>query len=535
MRRARERGFTLPRRLGCTFDGRITRWLGRGSLSLGYLTMQSISKTYPGGVQALQGVDFSLKKGEVHALIGENGAGKSTLMKILGGLVPADSGAISIDGRQVRIDDPRQAAVLGIGMVHQHFMLFPSLTVAQNITLGREARRGPFTDDGRILEDVRQLALENGFETDVRQYVRDLSVGGKQRVEILKALYQDIELLILDEPTAVLTPQETDGLFRGIQKLIARGYTIVLVTHKISEVLAIADRITVLRNGQHIITVDRDEVSGADIARHMVGQELDVYRRVPTKRIGEPVLQLEELVVRGNEGAVAVDSIDLTVHAGEIVGVAGVDGNGQAELEEAIGGLRRVDSGRILLDTTDVTSRRPAELRRRGFGYVPADRLGIGSAGDASVTENLVSTRHRDFSRRGLLDKTAMEAEAKRIVAQFDVRVGSVSAPIGTLSGGNIQKAILGREMIVEPRLLLAAQPTRGVDIGAIHYVHNVLREQRDAGCAILLISTDLEEVLALSDRVAVLYRGRIVALLDNKHGLKREEVGRYMLGLEAS
>lgn len=339
----------------------------------------------------------------------------------------------------------------------------------------------------------------------------------------------------MDEPTAVLTPQETEGLFEGIRRLVARGYTVVIVTHKISEVLAIADRITVLRNGRHIITVNKDEVTAADIARHMVGQELDVYQRIPAKNIGEPVLQLEQLVVRGNQGTVAVDHVDLTVRSGEIVGIAGVDGNGQAELEEAIGGLRRVDSGRILLQGEDVTFLRPAELRRRGFGYVPADRLRVGSAGEASVAENLVSNRHRAFSRRGLLDYKAIFAEANRIVKEFDVRVGHVTAPIGTLSGGNIQKAILGRELTVKPKALLAAQPTRGVDIGAIHYVHQVLREQRDAGCAILLISTDLDEILALSDRVAVIYRGRIVALLDNGPGLTREEVGRHMLGVEAS
>ncbi len=319
--------------------------------------MRGITKRYPGGVQALSGVDFSLEKGEVHALIGENGAGKSTLMKILGGLEQPDEGSIVINGRPVRIDNPRHAAELGIGMVHQHFMLFPSLTVAQNVVLGRESRRGPFTDTEKCNDAVQRLAQENGLDLNPRDYVRDLSVGARQRVEIVKALYQDIELLILDEPTAVLTPQETERLFKGIRRLMARGYTVVLVTHKISEVMAIADRITVLRGGRHIITVNKDDVGPADIARHMVGQELDLYKRVPAKRIGQPVLQLEQLVVRGNQGTVAVDHVDLTVRAGEIVGIAGVDGNGQAELEEAIGGLRRVDAGRILLEGVDVTMR----------------------------------------------------------------------------------------------------------------------------------------------------------------------------------
>lgn len=498
---------------------------------MAFLEMRQISKTYPGGVRALERVDLTVEKGEVHALIGENGAGKSTLMKILGGLFPPDEGVIRLDGREVTIRDPREAARLGIGMVHQHFMLFPSLTVAQNIVLGREPRRGIVADLQDANERVVRLAEENGLTVDPTRKVQDLSVGERQRVEILKALYQDINLLILDEPTAVLTPQETDKLFEGVRRLIRRGYTVILVTHKLTEILDIADRITVLRQGRHIVTTSARTASPEEIARHMVGRELELYKREPGRKAGEPLLVLDRVVVRGNQGQVALNEISFEVRAGEIFGVAGVDGNGQGELEEAISGLCRIEQGRITLAGDDITSKSPAARRRRGLGYVPSDRIGRGSVGKASITENIAALNVGSFRRRGMLDRKAMREYAGDVARRFDVRLKDLSMPFSSLSGGNMQKAILGRELSVDPKVLVAAQPTRGLDIGAIEYVHKVLRARKEAGSAVLLISTDLDEILALSDRVGVIYKGRLVAVLENDGTLTRERIGLYMLG----
>ena len=502
-----------------------------GVTSMAYLEMCAITKTYPGGVRALEGVSLSVERGEVHALIGENGAGKSTLMKVLGGIVQPDSGSIRLDGREVQIRDPREAARLGIGMVHQHFMLFPSLTVAQNIVLGREPRRGIAADLEEANRRVLRLAEEFGLAVDPGRRVQELSVGERQRVEILKALYQRIELLILDEPTSVLTPQEAEMLFEGVRRLVRRGYTVMLVTHKLTEVLKIADRVTVLRRGRHIVTTSARTVTPDEIALHMVGRRLDLYRRENGRAPGEPLLVVDGLAVRGQQGEMALDNLSFEVRAGEIFGIAGVDGNGQSELEEAVAGLRCAERGRIKIDGADVTDLRTAARRSLGLAYIPADRIGRGSVGEASIAENIAALKVRSFCRRGMLNRRRMSAYAGEVARRFDVRFKDLGMPVSALSGGNIQKAILGRELSHDPKVLIASQPTRGLDIGAIHYVHQALRERKEKGSAVLLISTDLDEILALSDRIGVLYKGRLVAIFENDGSLTRERIGLSMLG----
>ncbi|MFS8479590.1 MAG: ABC transporter ATP-binding protein [Micromonosporaceae bacterium] len=479
-------------------------------------------------------ITLTVEPGEIHALLGENGAGKSTLMNILYGLLQPDEGEILVDGAPVRFKSPRDAIAAGIGMVHQHFMLVPVFTVAENVMLGAEqVRGGPlgFLDRRRARRQVVEVSRRYGLEVDPDSVVEDLPVGVQQRVEIVKALTREIDLLILDEPTAVLTPQETDELLEVMRGLKAAGKSIVFITHKLREVKAIADRITVIRRGQCVRTTTPD-TSEEDLAALMVGRTVRLDVQKTPAEPGEPVLSVRGLVVYDERGQRAVDGVDLEVRAGEVLGIAGVQGNGQTELVEAIMGLRPVRAGTVELSGAEVTNRRTREILRAGVGYIPENRSVDGLVADFTVAENLVlDTYDQPPCGSGLvLDPEAIEVGARDTIARFDVRASSPAAPVATLSGGNQQKVVVARELVRPLKLLVAAQPTRGVDVGSIEFIHRQIVAERDRGTAVLLVSSELDEVLGLADRVAVMYRGRILATVPPD--TPREEIGLLMAGI---
>jgi general nucleoside transport system ATP-binding protein len=494
------------------------------------LELKGITKRFP-GVVANDHVDFELRRGEVHALLGENGAGKSTLMSILYGLYGADEGEILLDGKPLRASSPRESIDAGIGMVHQHFMLIPVMTVAENIVLAAEPTKGPFLDLDAAEEKVRDISERFGLAVNPEARIESISVGQQQRVEILKALYRGAEILILDEPTAVLTPQEAKELFDIVRSLKAEGKSIVFISHKLNEVLEIADRITVLRRGKTIETVPRAGATEESLAKLMVGR--DVLLRVDKKPAtpGEPLLTVEDVHVFDERGLEAVKGISLTVRSGEIVGVAGVDGNGQSELIDAIAGLRPVASGRIVVGGDDVTGEGCKECLDAGLGHIPEDRQRRGLVLDFSLAENIALHDYDSApnSRFGWLYPRRLVARARGLLQDFDVRGGGPQTAAGSLSGGNQQKVILAREVSRDPQVLIAAQPTRGLDVGAIEFVHRRLVEQRDAGRAILLVSFELDEILSLSDRIVVVYEGRIAG--EYPPDVSEEELGIAMTG----
>jgi simple sugar transport system ATP-binding protein len=494
------------------------------------LELKGITKRFP-GVVANDSVDFDLVKGEVHALLGENGAGKSTLMNILYGLYHPDEGEIRLHGEQVRIDSPHAAIDAGIGMVHQHFMLIPVMTVAENIVLAMEPRTGPFLDHSTANERVREISQRFGLAVRPEARIESISVGMQQRVEILKALYRGAEILILDEPTAVLTPQEAEELFAILRSLQAEGKSIIFISHKLGEVLAIADRITVLRRGKTIETVPREGATEEGLARLMVGREVLLRVEKTPVQPGEPLLVVEDLRVHDERGLEAVRGISLNVRAGEIVGIAGVDGNGQTELVEAITGLRQVDSGRIVADDRDVTNEGSRESIEAGVGHIPEDRHRRGLVLDFTLAENIALKDYCEEpdSKWGWLFPKRIIARAKRLLTEFDVRGGGPQTPAASLSGGNQQKVVVAREVARDPRILVAAQPTRGLDVGAIEFVHRRLVAERDEGRAILLVSFELDEILSLSDRILVVYEGRVVG--EYSPDVSEEELGIAMTG----
>jgi general nucleoside transport system ATP-binding protein len=469
------------------------------------VVLEGITKRFP-GVVANDAVDLALRQGEIHALVGENGAGKSTLMRVLYGLYPPDAGRITVRGREVRIHSPRDAIALGIGMVHQHFVLVDRFTVTENIVLGLEG--GPILDLDRAAETVRDLADTYGFYVDPDRRVEELSVGEEQRVEILKALYRGVDLLILDEPTAVLTPSETRELFQNLKRLRGDGKTVVFISHKLDEVLDIADRITVLRRGKVVGETTPAESSKEKLAEMMVGRAVLFELDKPEVRLGEPVLQVQDLVLGDR-----LREINLDVRAGEILGVAGVEGNGQLELAETVVGLRTPSSGRVLLDGHEIGSLPVADVRRRGVAYVPEDRHGRGLVLDFTLWENTVLGRQEQAqysSGFGRMLIAKIKVLAARLIERFDVRARSVSVEASTLSGGNQQKLILARELDGKPRLVIAHQPTRGLDVGAIEFVWRKILEQKEAGAGVLLISAELDEIYELADRIVTIYEGRI-------------------------
>lgn len=501
------------------------------------LEMRGITKRFP-GVVANDHVDFQVEAGEIHALLGENGAGKTTLMHMLYGLSRPDEGEILVHGAPVRLTSPSDAMAHGIGMVHQHFMLVPGLTVTENIILGQEdARRGPFLDLRQAAQHIRQLAVQYHLDVDPSALVQDLPVGLRQRVEILKALYRQATMLILDEPTAVLTPGEVAHLFDTLTTLAQHGTSIIFITHKLPEVFQIAQHITVLRHGRAVGTLTPAETTASQLAALMVGEarptQVVHQPRVPS---GEVILHVRGLQVLDDRGVLAVAGVSLTVHAGEILGIAGVQGNGQTELVEALTGLRRAVAGRIALQGVDVTTVTPRQLAARGVAHIPEDRHKYGMVEGYSIADNLVLTTYdqRPFARGVVRRAAAIATHAARLMQAFDVRAPNPSIRAGSLSGGNQQKMVLARECSRPLILIIAAQPTRGLDIGATAFIHQHLVQQRDQGCAVLLVSVDLDELLTLSDRIAVMYQGQLRATLDAP-AASRERLGRLMAGVPAS
>jgi len=496
--------------------------------------MRNIRKEFP-GIVACDGISFTLKKGEIHALLGENGAGKSTLMSILFGLYQPDSGEIRLRGRKVHIANPNMANSLGIGMVHQHFKLVHNFTVAENIILGLEPTRGLVIDYRSAVARIRELSRTYGLNVDPDARIEDVSVGMQQRVEILKMLYRNAEILIFDEPTAVLTPQEVNELMKIMRNLIAEGKSIILITHKLREIKAIANRCTVIRHGKLIGTVNVAEASEEALAEMMVGRKVLFRLEKREQRPGKTILSIENLSVKSNSGVLGLKNFSLEVRCGEILGIAGVDGNGQSELVEAIIGLRKAEAGRIILDGRDVTRLPVRERIGKGMAYIPDDRHKYGLVLDYTLKENLVlKVYHREpFSRKGLINWEAVRRHAGRLIEEFDVRAGEgIEAKARSLSGGNQQKAIVGREIDHDPDLLIAVQPTRGLDVGAIEYIHRRLLEQRAEGKAVLLVSLELDEILSLADRIAVIYNGELVGLVDAAT-TSENEIGLMMTGVK--
>ena len=495
------------------------------------LEMRHITKRFP-GIVANDDVSFDLLEGEVHALLGENGAGKSTLMNILYGLYHADEGEIVIKGTPVRLGSPSASIGAGVGMVHQHFMLIPVMTVAENIVLAEEPTRSGIVFDLREAERrVREISDRFGLAVDPTARIEDITVGQQQRVEILKALYREADILVLDEPTAVLTPQEAQDLFEVIRGLTARGKSVIFITHKLNEVLDIADRITVLRRGKLIETLPAEGATEASLARLMVGREVLLRVEKTSAEPGEPLLQVDELRVHDDRGLEKVRGISFEVRAGEIVGIAGIDGNGQTEMIDALAGLRSIDSGTVRIDGDDVTRDSVHGHFEGGLGHIPEDRQRRGLVLEYSIAENIALHDYRSepASRYGWLFPRRLIERARSLIKAFDVRGGSPSTRAGALSGGNQQKVVLAREIERDPKVLIAAQPTRGLDVGAIEFVHRRLIEERDEGRAILLVSLELEEVLSLSDRILVLYEGEIAG--EFPPTASEEELGIAMTG----
>jgi general nucleoside transport system ATP-binding protein len=496
------------------------------------LEMRGITKRFP-GVLANDKIDFDVQAGEVHTLFGENGAGKSTLMRILYGLYQPDEGEIVVRGERAAIRSPAAAIAHGIGMIHQHFMLVPTLTVWQNVALGLRSSRGPLTDPGRVCARIRQLSDRYGLEIKPSAPVWQLSVGERQRVEIIKAVYRDVSLLVLDEPTAVLTPQEVRDLFRVLKEMVRTDLGVVFISHKLNEVLELSDRITVLRGGRKVATVDAAHVSRQELAAMMVGHDIAaVSLPGPPAQEGDVRLMIQDLHVAGDGGTEAVRGLSFKARSGEIVGIAGVSGNGQRDLAEAIAGLRPVASGRVIINGADVTGRRPATIRKAGFGYVPEERMRDGLIGEFTVAENLllVDSTNPAFFRHGFLRQGAARRHCAELVTAFSVKTPGLDTPARNLSGGNIQKLIMARELSGSPQVLLVAQPTRGIDIGSAQYIHKRLIRQRESGTAVVVISEDLDEAMSISDRILVMYEGRIVGEVDPRT-TSREAIGLLMAG----
>ncbi|MGE9214625.1 ABC transporter ATP-binding protein [Exiguobacterium aurantiacum] len=496
------------------------------------IEMLNIRKEF-GTFVANDNITLQLRKGEIHALLGENGAGKSTLMNVLFGLYQPEGGEIRVRGEKVNIENPNIANDLGIGMVHQHFMLVEKFTVTENIILGSEPKSGLTVDRATARKKVMDISEQYGLRIDPDAKIEDISVGMQQRVEILKTLYRGAEILIFDEPTAVLTPQEIQELIQIMKRLIEEGKSIILITHKLKEIMQVADRCTVIRRGRYIGTVDIDETVNEDrLAEMMVGREVNFDAEYSKADPQQVVLDVQKLVVKDSRGLEAVDGLDLQIRSGEILGIAGIDGNGQTELIEAISGLKKPESGKVMLNGKDVTGFTPRKVTESGVGHIPQDRHKHGLVLDYTIRDNMVlQTYYKEpFSKRGLMNYKAVAEKAKALIEKFDVRTPSVDVPARALSGGNQQKAIIAREVDRSPDLLIAAQPTRGLDVGAIEFIHEQLIKEREKGRAVLLISFELEEILHVADRIAVLYEGKIVGIRDPKETTE-QELGFLMAG----
>jgi ABC-type uncharacterized transport system ATPase subunit len=486
-------------------------------------------------VLADSNVSFEVNAGEVHALLGENGAGKSTLMRQLYGLYQPDEGEIIIDGQPRTFHSPADAIRAGIGMIHQHFMVVPTLTVAQNVALGLRSSREPLLDLNKVTDRIRQLSDAYGLKVEPEVYVWQLSVGEQQRVEIIKALYRGAGLIILDEPTAVLTPQEVNDLFVTLKRIVREGHSLIFISHKLHEVMAVSDRVTVLRDGKVIGTRPTREVTRSELVKMMVGRELKELEPRPLNP-GELRVKIEGLHAMGDRGAEALRGVDLQIHAGEILGLAGVSGNGQRELAECLAGMRKATAGRVSIGQKDVTSASLNQRVEAGMAFIPEERMRDGAIREFSVEENIYLHDHSlpQYTHGIFMDFARMETHAIDLVNEFNVKTPSLDTPLKNLSGGNIQKLILARELSRRPEALVAAQPTRGVDIGATEYIHQRLLMQREAGTAILLISEDLDEIRTLSDRIAVIYEGKIIGVVTRGQATV-EQIGLMMAGISMS
>ncbi|MFG0212176.1 ABC transporter ATP-binding protein [Brevibacillus porteri] len=493
--------------------------------------MRGITKRFP-GIVANDSITLSVGKGEIHALLGENGAGKSTLMNILFGLYQPDEGEILINEKVVQITSPKIANDLGIGMVHQHFMLVETFTVTENIVLGNEPKNGLKIDIQSAEKAVEKLSNQYGLKVDPRAKIQDISVGMQQRVEILKTLYRGADILIFDEPTAVLTPQEIHELIEIMHNLVKEGKTIILITHKLKEIMAVCDAVTIIRRGKVIDSVLVKDTNPDDLAAKMVGREVNFHVDKTEAKPKETILAVENLNAMGNRGVNALNNLSLEVRAGEILGIAGVDGNGQSELIEVLTGLRKATSGRVLLNGKEITNQSPRNISESGLSHIPEDRHKRGLVLDFTMSENMVLETyfHPTFCKGGFLDYGAIDKHAAKLIEEFDVRTPSIYTPARALSGGNQQKAIIAREVDKNPDLLIAAQPTRGLDVGAIEFIHRRLIDQRDQGKAVLLLSLELDEVINVSDRIAVIYEGVIVGIVDPK-STTEQELGLMMSG----
>lgn len=500
-----------------------------------HIEMHGIVKRFP-GVLANDRIDFDVKTGEIHALLGENGAGKSTLMKILYGLYRPDEGQIMLNNQEVSIHSPTDAIQLGIGMIHQHFMLVPTLTVAENVALGLPSTRGLITDIDRVSKRILELAEIYGLQVDPDAYIWELAVGQQQRVEIIKALYRGAALLILDEPTAVLTPQEVKELFVTLRQMARDGHALIFISHKLHEVLDITNRITVLRDGRVVGSVPTREATKESLAQMMVGREIGMKFDRPSLERSQVDLALKDLWANSDRGTIALQGVSLEVHGGEILGLAGVSGNGQRELAEVIAGLREATSGQVLLGPNNVTNLPSGSLLDRGLSYVPEERMRDGVIKEFSVAENLVLREHNQYpyASLGFFNFNTIASHSTELIQRFNVKTPSQETQAKSLSGGNIQKLILARELSRQPRVLVASQPTRGLDVGATLDVHTLLLEQRSKGTATLLISEDLDEILALSDRIAVIYEGKIMGVVERDQA-NAEDLGLMMAGVRSA
>ncbi|EFM25051.1 ABC transporter, ATP-binding protein [Peptoniphilus duerdenii ATCC BAA-1640] len=493
--------------------------------------MKNITKKF-GDFTANDNIDLDIKKGEIHALLGENGAGKSTLMNILYGLYTQTEGEIYINGKLEQIKDPNEAIKLGLGMVHQHFMLIEPFTVVENIILGMEPTKGLTLNIKKATEDIMKISNKYGLSIDPKAKVEDITVGMQQRIEIIKALYRGADILIFDEPTAVLTPQEIDEFVDIIKSLSDQGKTIILITHKLKEIKAMADRCTIIRRGKKIDTVDVNSVSESELADMMVGRSVNLTVNKEDREPGDVVLSISNLIVKDARKINKVNGLNLDLKAGEIHGIAGVDGNGQSELLEALSGLRYIESGSITINGKDITNHTPKDIHENGIYNIPEDRQRRGLVLDFSVEDNLIleNFHSEPFSKKGILNRKKINEHATELMEKFDIRPREPKYLAGSLSGGNQQKVIIAREITNNPTVLIAAQPTRGLDVGAIEYVHDYLIKQRDSGKAVLLISFELDEIMGLSDRISVIYGGKILKTLDPKN-TNEKEIGLLMAG----
>ncbi|CAG5228637.1 ABC transporter ATP-binding protein [Streptococcus pneumoniae] len=495
------------------------------------IEMRDITKVF-GGFIANDKINLHLRKGEIHALLGENGAGKSTLMNMLAGLLEPTSGEIAVNGQVVNLDSPSKAASLGIGMVHQHFMLVEAFTVAENIILGSELTKNGVLDIAGASKEIKALSERYGLAVDPSAKVADISVGAQQRVEILKTLYRGADILIFDEPTAVLTPSEIDELMAIMKNLVKEGKSIILITHKLDEIRAVSDRVTVIHRGKSIETVEIAGATNADLAEMMVGRSVSFKTEKKASKPKEVVLSIKDLVVNENRGVPAVKNLSLDVRAGEIVGIAGIDGNGQSELIQAITGLRKVESGSIELKGDSIVGLHPRQITELSVGHVPEDRHRDGLILEMMISENIaLQTYYKEpHSKNGILNYSNITSYAKKLMEEFDVRAASELVPAAALSGGNQQKAIIAREIDRDPDLLIVSQPTRGLDVGAIEYIHKRLIEERDNGKAVLVVSFELDEILNVSDRIAVIHDGKIQGIV-SPETTNKQELGVLMAG----